>query len=350
MSKKIIDVAGLSQAAKTYDPVLRALPYFTLEQAAIALGLNILQVANEDVIINKLRQAGGTGPYTPGMTLNYKEEVMKFREANLKPELVVAKTKDNITNYTEKMALVIAGKPLDHKKKEHPLERLIIESEIISHGEDVVFSLFFAERDANIFSPMTAFTGFFPMMQYLQAEGDIAAAAGNLRTTGAFVMPTTETDYAAYEQLVEFIKSAHPMLRSSIGGTPQLLGSETIFNAARKALQNKLRYQEYPGMARLLDCLRSDANSAALEIKTHECIGTGSKLVLQKAGNMDIGMNTNKSNNFVQVRDPYEDPNEVQFWIQAAYGTRIRGIHPKQFQTNEQTNTALDLAGDYVVE
>jgi hypothetical protein len=282
------------------------------------------------------------------LKINYKAEIMKFREASLKPELVYAATRDNITNYTDKQVLVAAGKPLDHKSKQHPLEKMIVESEVVSHAEDVLFSLFHAERENSTHSPMTAFTGFFSMLDYLTTEGDISALAGNLKTTGAFTTPTTDTDYQAYEKLVVFVQSAHPLLRSSIGGTPQLLCTETVTNAARKALQNKLKYQEYPTTARLLECLRSDANCATLEIKTHECLGTGSKLILQKAGNMDIGMNTNKSNKFMDVRDPFEDPNEIQFWIQAAYGTRVRQIDRKVFQMNEQKNTALDLSGDYV--
>lgn len=346
--EKIINVSDLTQAAKRYDPILRVLPFFTLQEAAKALGLNIMEVKNEDVLVTRLRQAGGTGPYAPGLTINYKDEVMKFRESTLKPELVYAATKDNITNYTEKQVLVAAGKPLDHKSKQHPLEKMIVESEVVSHAEDVLFSLFHAERVNSTHSPMTAFTGFYPMLDYLVKEGDIAASAGNLKTTGAFTTPSSNTDYEAYENLVEFIRSAHAMLRSPIGGTPQLICAETVTNAARKALQNKLKNFEYPTMARLLECLRSDANCATLEIKTHECLGTGSKLVLQKAGNMDIGMNTNKSKDFMQVRNPFEDPNEVQFWIQAAYGTRVREVHQKKFLTNEQSNKALDLSGDYV--
>jgi hypothetical protein len=102
-------------------------------------------------------------------------------------------------------------------------------------------------------------------------------------------------------------------------------------------------------MQEVLEAIREDAFCPGLILSTHEALGTGSKLVLQKVGNMDMGFNTNKSNQFCQVRNIFEDPNEVQFWIEAAYGTRVRDVHQKVFKTNEQTNTGLDLAGDYVV-
>lgn len=345
---KIINAEGLTQAATVYDPILRRLPYFTLEEVAKTLRLNIQLVENEHIIVNKRRMAGGTGPYKPGMSITYREEGMKFYESSLKPELVVCKTKDNITNYQDKKLLVAAGVPLDLKTKDHPLERLIVESEIKSHAEDIVFALFFAERDDSTFSPMTAFTGFFPTMDLLVTEGLIAEAEKNYATTGAFADPADETDTDAYDNLVEFIGSSHPMLLSSKGGVTQLISAVSVKKAVRAALRNKLRMFDYPTMDKVLECLREDTFCPSLVWDSHECLGTGSKLVLQKAGNMDIGMNTNRSDKYVQVRNIFEDPNEVQFWIEDAWDTRIQDVHCKKFKTNEQTNTAAELAGDYV--
>ena len=345
---QIIDVAALTEAARQYDPILRTLPFFSLEAGAIALGLNIQEVENEHVVVNRRRQAGSTGPYKQGMSITYKEEIAKFFESMLKPELVVSKTKDNILNYKEKKVLVQAGTPLDLKSKVHPLAQMIVEDEVKSHAEDVLFALFFAERNEDVFSPATAFTGFYPALDMLVTEGYIASGQHNIGTTGAFTNANSDTDYAAYEKLVEFIGTAHPLLRSSIGGIPQLLIPQNVIAAARTAFRRKVRTLDYPSTAQMLEALREDAYCPDLEFATHQALGVGSKLVLQKKGNMDIGFNTGKSNQFMQVRNPFEDPNEVQFWIEAAYGVRIRDVHAKVFKTNEQTNVGLDLAGDYV--
>ena len=345
---QIIKPEGLTEAAKKYDPILRTLPYFTLAQFAAALGLNVIEVENEDVIVNKRRLAGSTGPYKQGMSITYKEEVAKFVESVLKPELVVSKTKDNILNYKDKKVLVMAGTELDLKSKKHPLEQMIVSDEIISHAEDVIFQAFFSERDTDVFSPATAFTGFYPIIDALVVEGLIGVGLGNYETTGAFADPINADDSDAYDNLVEWIGSAHNMLRSSQGGAPQLLCAQNVLKSARAAYRNKVNSFQMPTMVQVLEALREDAFCPGLIVSTHEALGSGSKLVLQKMGNMDLGFNTNRSNQFCQVRSIFEDPNEVQFWIEAAYGTRVRDVHQKVFKTNEQTNTGNDLAGDYV--
>ncbi len=346
---KVIDVNGLSQAATQYDSILRTLPYFALEALAHKLRLNILHVQDEHILVNKRRKAGATGPYKDGMTITYQEEVSKFFETKLKPELAVCKVKDSILNYTDKKALVVAGAKLDLKKKKHPLEYEIVRDMVISHGEDVVFSIFHAERDEDTFSPMTAFTGFFPHLDALTTAGHIGVAQKNVHNTGEIVLPT-DSSTEAYDKLVEFVASGHPMLRSSEGGIPQLLVTQNVLIAARKAFRNKLKTFDYPSMEQMLESVREDAFCPNLVFSTHEALGMGGKMILQKSGNMDIGFDTSKSaksRKFVQVRDPFEDPNYVQFWLQAKYGVRVRDIHPKKFLTNEQTNTAVNLAGDY---
>lgn len=179
------------------------------------------------------------------------------------------------------------------------------------------------------------------------ASGDINAARGNFSVSGEFKMPESDTDYAAYENLVEWIGGTHTFLRSSIGGTPQLLCANTVLLAARAALRNKLRMQEYPSMQRMIELLREDAMCPSLIVDTHEALGRGSRLILQKRGNMDLAFNTQAAARFCQIRDIYEDPNEWQFWLQSGYDTRINDWHEKVFCTNEQKNEGLDLAGDY---
>lgn len=343
----IVNIDGISQAAKTYDPVLRVLPFTSLSEVGATLGLNIQEVENEDVVTNFRRKAGGTGAYKPGMEINYKAEIGKFFETTLKPQIVVSKTKDNISRYSEKKILMLAGKQVDNKSKKHPLEQLIVMNEIKSHGEDVVYSLFFAERDETAFNPMAAFDGFFTKLDLLVTGGLISAGNKNLATTGEFAMPVDENDTDAYENLVEFLGSSHNLLRSSVGGAPLMTTAQTVIKAARAALRNKLKSFDYPDTAKLLESIREDAFIPGLQFNTHEALGTGSKVMLHKPGLFDVGFNTKSAAQFCQVRPIYEDPNEFQFWIQAAYDTRISDVHPKLFRMNEQTNTALDLAGDY---
>lgn len=344
----VITVAGLSQAAQQYDNTLRTLPYFALEQVAAKYGMNVINLAEEHRLVNKRRNAGGTGPYSVGMSIDYHPELMKFYESVLKPEVVVFKTKDNILNYTDKEFLVKAGTPLDLKSKKHPLEYMIIKDMITSHSEDVVFALWFAERDTDVFSCETAFTGYFPTLDALATAGYLSTAAKNVVNSGAIAPAVAGVpDELAYNRLAAWLGSAHPLLRSSVGGVPQLIISEYALKNARESLRLKTANFQRATTEDLIAQLKEDAYIPNLEVVVDESYGTGSKLILQKKGNMDLGFDTNSAKQFVQVRNIYEDPNDVQFWLQAAYGVRFRDVHPKVFQTNELTNTSVNLAGDY---
>ena len=162
----ILDIEKLNRYAKDYDNVLRTLPYFTFQEFAAAMKLNVIEIENEDVIVNARRKAGHTGPYKAGAEIKYPDEIGKLVEMSIKPELTVSRLKDNILNYTEKRILSNAGEKVDHTVKKHPMEKFVVDNHIISHSEDITFSAFFAERNDNVYSPMSSFTGFFPWIDH----------------------------------------------------------------------------------------------------------------------------------------------------------------------------------------
>ena len=338
---KLLDLEALKRYAKDYDNVLRTLPYFTFQVFASDMKLNVIEIDNEDVIVNARRKAGHTGPYKAGAVIDYPKEIGKLVEMSIKPELTVARLKDNILNYKEKKILSNAGEKVDHTKKKHPMEKFFVDNHIISHSEDVVFSAFFAERNDGVFSPMTSFTGFFPWLDHFKTTGDINFANQNLKRTGEFGSNDGVNDY---DRLVDFIRSAHPFLkRSAI-----LYHSEGVELCALEGLRKKVNAFQRPTAEEMWKSVKNDAKCPSLQPVSHEAYGFGSALIMIKPGMMDFGVNTMKATKFVQIRDIFEDPNEVQFWLQAGYGTRFQDIHSKVFQTNEFINTGADLAGDYV--
>ena len=344
---KLIDVKKLNEAMTIYDKTLRALPYATLQEVAAALGLNVMDLQGKHVRINERRYAGGTQSYKVGKTFGNHDKLLAFEPSAIEPKDVVCITKENSQVYTDNELLIVGGKPVSNVTKRHPLEVRVAHALVRSHIEDVVFVLFHAERDEESTSPAGAFDGFFTKADLLIAAGDVNAARGNFAVSGEFAMPTGDTDYSAYENLVEWIGNTNTYLRSSRSGVPQLLCAQSVLIAARAALRNKLKMQEYPSMQRMIELLREDAFCPTLEVATHEALGRGSRLILQKKGNMDLAFNTQAATRFCQIRDIYEDPNEWQFWLQSGYDTRIDDWHEKVFCTNEQKNESLDLAGDY---
>lgn len=351
MAKKtMVTIDALSRNAVKYNNVLRELPFFYLNEAIKNLKISIIDVQGEDVLITKRRRAGILAPYSLSMDfseVDYKE-LMKFFEAKLKPELAYAEEFDNITNYKEKKIISNMGEILDNKAKKHPLEFMILQDLTKAHGEDVAFSLFFAQRDEAVKSPMTAFNGFNYKLNLLKIAGEIDKSKNNLVETGEFKMPTSDTDYESYDKLVAFIKGSNPLL---LKGAVELRAADNPITAAREALKRKLRYQEYPTLEKFMEHLRSDTGAKKLELLQDEAYGYGDQLMLTKPGLLDAGVMKLDEGNFVQVRQFGRDPNVVQFWMQAGYDTRINDIHPKEFRMNDQLNKDnLHLAGDYQLE
>lgn len=347
MSQKLIDVSKLNQTLITYDKALRALPFATLQEVAAKLGLNVMDLQGKHALINERRRAGGTQSYKIGKNFRLVDKLLGYEPSVIEPKDVVCITKENSQKYDDGELLIVGGQPVSNINKKHPLETRVAFTLVKSHVEDVVYTLFHAERDEDSTSPSGAFDGLFTKADMLITTGDVNAARGNFAPSGLFALPTKDTDSAAYENLVEWIGGANTYLRSSKSGIPQLLCAETVLIAARSALRNKLSMQEYPSMQRMIELLREDAMCPALEILSHEALGQGSRLVLQKKGNMDVAFNTQAATKFCQIRDIYEDPNEWQFWLQTGYDTRIRDWHEKVYRCNEQKNESLDLAGDY---
>lgn len=344
----IVTVAGLQKAAEKYDPILRQLPAWALAEAIKALRLNVQKVDMKDVIHMERRKSGGTMPYVPTASpITYKDDMLAYESAALEVYETVFKAKENITNYKDVDVQFLGGKPFDNKTKKHPLEYKIIQTMIKTHSEDVMFALFHAERNTAGNNALSCFYGYNSQIDSLLSDGKLTAARGNYAPTGAFSAPKNDSDTAAYENLVDFIGGAHNMLRSDIGGSPLLYVTEAVMINVRAAYRNKVKAFQMPSMEDVKNQIRQDALCPGLEFITHVALGSGHRVMLIKPGLLDFGWNTDAASSFVQVRDPFEDPNIVQFWLQASYGTRLRDWHEKLFRVNDQTNVCLNLAGDY---
>lgn len=343
---KTVNFAGLTSAAKRWDPVLRTLPFIQLNDTAKRMRLNIVDVkSGEHIIKNKRRQANIIAPYSVGLSLNDTKEVMKFVEASLKPEIVFAMVEDNVTNYEEIDILSNQGNPVNNKDKKHPLEYLLLRDLVTSFSEDVAFNLFHAQRNEAVLSPATSFNGFNYKLSLLKTIGQISAGNKNLISTGEFGTGTTAVPVDDYQKLIDWLQQADMFLRR---GPVILYASEFVMNSVRKSYKDRVKAFTDPAFADIVRMIRDDSNMPGLEIISEAEFGTGSQLMLVKPGLLDIGTRNMADGNFVQVRNVEADPNQVQFWLQSAYDTRIQDIHPKVFLVNEQINNINDFSGDYV--
>lgn len=161
MSPKLIDVSKLNEALITYDKALRALPFATLQEVAAKLGLNVMDLQGKHALINERRRAGGTQSYKIGKDFRLVDKLLGYEPSVIEPKDVVCITKENSQKYDDGELLIVGGQPVSNINKKHPLETRVAFTLVKSHIEDVVYTLFHAERDEDSTSPSGAFDGLF---------------------------------------------------------------------------------------------------------------------------------------------------------------------------------------------
>jgi len=230
-----------------------------------------------------------------------------------------------------------------NQAKEHPWQVLMLTAIARTFGEDLLDALFPGERNTSYLTPMGCFDGFDTIINDNITASKIKTALGNYRAkTGTIAAPADNTETNAYDYILDWFLGANIKLREA---QTRLLLPYGMADAFDKAYFNKFKYKPesdiygrtvLPGSAGKCLLVRSPV------------MGTGQRMILTVPGNLDFGMNTLGDEDFVQVRTPFEDPNEIQFWIQGDYGCRIQSIHPKVFMVSDGTNASNPLSGDYV--
>jgi hypothetical protein len=340
----VVTTTGLNRAAEKYNKDFQILPYAVLMDEMAKLRIRMVQVAYKDTMIEKLRNGGIAKPYEVGQTTKY-SNMLKLQERSLIVEPSYAAIKDNIRNYREKNVLFDpTANKIDNTSKKHPLEKEIIGAQIITVGEDILDAMFPGKRDVADLSPMGMFNGIDTIIDNAIIAGEISTGIKNMINSGSFAAPISESDTLAWDTLVAWIRQA--AIKFTMNQNVVLRIPLTVFNYCSDALGNKLKYKNVE-FADFVRHLQDKTNLTGLTVVKHWALGTGTRLTLQIDGNIDFGLNTFGEETFVQVRNPWEDPNLVQYWMQFDAGCRINSIHPFKFITNEGTGVANSLSGDY---
>jgi hypothetical protein len=342
---KVINIDGLKRAAEKYNKDFQVLPYAVLMDEMARLRIRMVQVNFKDTLIEKLRNGGITKPYEFGADIRY-SNISKLRERSLIVETSYAAIKDNIRNYRDKNVLFDpTANKVNNQSKKHPFEKTIIADQVTTVGEDILDAIFPAKRDVADLSPLGMFNGFDTLIDNAIVAGEVSIAEKNLINSGAFPEPLSESDFIAWDTLVAWLRQAS--IKFSMNQSIILRIPIAIYNHCSDALGNKLRYKNIE-FADFLRHLQDKSNLPQLQIVKHWALGTGTRLSLMTDGNLDFGMNTFGDETFVQIRNPWEDPNLVQYWLQFDAGCRINSVHPYKFIVNEGTPAANSLSGDYV--
>lgn len=327
------DITLLTETAITYQRDLRMLPYATLAPVLGQLGITLYPgIQNKDVITNYERAAGIARPYVSGTVED--SQVGRAVQKTLETHLAYANVKDNIQNYKKVVVGpdVLLGK---NKSKQHPWQLLMLTEIIKTFSEDIIDALFHAVRNTATRTPMGLFNGYNKIIDDGITGAEINVSDKNLFNTGAISSDN------AYEKLENMYRAAHPMLRQR----PTLM--IVPFHIGDKYDDDFFDTYKYkPVMDNYGRSVIQASNGLCTIVRTP--YQAGNRVIITTPGNFHFGMDSMSDATFVQVRQPYTDPNDVQFWIQAAYGTRIASFHPKVFLVNEQADATVAYSGDFI--
>lgn len=347
MPPVIINTDSISRAAKQYDPLLKALPFATLDPVLTDLGINLLEVGDGENIETTFERNGKLiKPYVASTSDKDadEKEIGRFVEMPLQTKKAYAALKDHIDNYTSEKVVINDVNKVDQATKKHPLEMLILNEKVKTVAEDQIDAMFHSKFDTSDESPMGISDGFYTLQDNFVTAGDIAASKGNIVACGSLAAPANESDITAFKSILAWLRSGDEFLKNQ--NVNLYIPGGVLLNI-RDAAANKFRYLNDVNVNTLEQILREHALIKSLNIKTHYCMGSGTRIFLTVNGNLDYGMSKRSDSQFVQVRNPYKDPNWVQFWLQFRVGQRIKNIHRKKFMMSDGTVTSVSLSGDY---
>ncbi len=337
----VLNQTQITNLAVNYQNDLRTLPYIILEEELKKIGITLMQVIKKDIKTKQRRKGGYLKPYDG--SINNVTEVLKFVEAALQVEKCYASILDNVTNYDDKKLL---GKPIagtgKNQSKEHPFEKIVIEAIARTIAEDIADSMFFAERNTSVLSPLGTFNGFNKHITNAITADDISVGNKNLINIGTLSAPTDENDTDAIDKTIEFVRSADIQLKRK----PSILQITPLtYQYLVDALENRLKYKTYDINA-VAEYINQKCQTK-LTLGVGDILGSGTRLTLTAPDNYDFGMDTFSDSSFIQARFPFENPNIIQWWVQCDLGTRITDFDKKVYCISDGTVVATQLSGDY---
>lgn len=341
-----VNVTSLNRESVNYQKDMVVLPYAMLLPFLQEMKISMQEVDNRDVVIVKERRGGLVRPYVVGGTnRTLIGEVNRMKERSLTTEFAFCSIQDNILNYKSKRILYDATKDkIDNKTKKHPYERDILADQVITFSEDIIDAVWHSTRDVADQTPMGMCDGINTKIDADILAGEISEAKGNLVACGELNAPVDGSDYSAYTNYRDWLRNADPKIKNK--PLISYIPPSKLLNV-KDALENKKSGFKDITFEAVLAHLRDDCQLPKLQIVSHYALGVGDRYTLTTPGNIDLGMNTFTDFSFIQVRNPWEDPNLVQFWMQFEVGTRLKNNHKRGFMVSDGANVANELSGDY---
>jgi hypothetical protein len=291
----------------------------------------ITGVTNVESEFISLSYNGAIRPYD--MTESYDEsnqkEVAKIVERKLKTYLAFRAAGMNIQSFKEKEPFEATDKVDESSLMRLPQTTFALLQAGENYGQEVLQSVFFGDRKKGNKSPYGIFDGLYvqiakDMTSYQDEDGNeipvlISKENGNLIETSPITKPTSTTDYSAYEVFESFVENLDPSLADNPEGV-LVLCSKKRAPWIYQAYMNR-----YPN---LQASVKYDQGYQFFTVDGITLVGTPlmgdtDMLIATVPNNFSLGIESERNDNNVFVKQHSFDPNKINLWIQSAQGVRL---------------------------
>ena len=248
----------------------------------------------------------------------------------------------NEDDFQEKpVQLTIEGSAAFHfPKTEEFMEQIGIQF------SDNVFACLWHGDEESEKEELALYNGFHTDLRHDIENGIVSKAAGNLVEMDAIEGPTEEGDSEAWNAFVKWYNQWHPALKRR---ETVVYLSTAYGNAIADAYEQKHRSHQSVNYL-------PDANGnfkvreyPKVTFVPSDDFGTGTRVIATIPGNMEFGVNSEKDQSFVSVRQGSDkDHKDISFQVQGIFGTRILRIEAPYFCTNGGSIEDKYWSGDYL--
>lgn len=280
-----------------------------------------------------ISQAYGGNVRSYDLTHNYTEadakEVSRIIERRLKTHLSYSMTSMNLQRFKEKEPFPSTDKVDEASIMRLPQTTFTLLQAGETYGQEVIAPFFHGDRELGKDNPLGIYDGIFKqvkkdMTTYADEAGNtvpvlISQELKNLIPTDPITKPVTSTDFAAWTAFESFVEGLDPKLLDNPEGVLVLVDKKKapwIFQAYMNRypnMQSSVRYEN------------------GYKFFTHDNItlvgtpllGETNTMIATRPGNMHLGIESERDDNNVYVRQYGIDPNKLHLWIQSYQGTRL---------------------------
>lgn len=315
----------------------------------------ITGVTNIESEFINLSYGGAIRPYD--MTKNYTEadakEVSKIIERQMKTFLSFRPVFMNLQAFKEKEPFPTTDKVDEASINRLPQTQFTLLQASETYGQEVINAFFHGKRSLGKDSPYGIYDGIFAcvakdMTTYTDDAGNtvpilVGLDKGNLIKSEPITNPTSDSDTSAYDVFEEFVDALDDSLKNNPDGVLVLVDSKRAPYIYR-AYWNK--YKNLQGL---------DVTAAGYKFFTHPNItlvptplmGDTDTLLATRPGNLQFGIESERDNSNVYVKQAGIDPNRIIMWIQSNQGARLLNPTKSHFAISCASTGSLFTATPY---